>query len=451
MRPARELPRKVLFLIAASLVALFATIFAGVPIAQAHGDARNQALTCLILTGILGSLYWILFRTPGPRSRIAWMACLLPVYALLQLIPIPLTAMRVVSPSRAALTDALGPIGVKPAWAPISVTPSATLYQFLVFAACATLFLVIYDLANRFAPSPWPIVLPLGIIGILQAALGLLQTSGDPAGIATGTYTIRNHFAGLLEMILPFPLLFAFPVFANPRRQIASILTACAGFAAAIAIVAALLASLSRAGFFAALVSLVVVIAVGLSRARSKRVLPVIVIALIAAAGAAVLVLPSARLIERLGDVQENSEDRSLVWRDTLNLVKAYPAFGCGLGAYESAFLPFKHSAPALDQDYAHNDYLQYLAELGVLGFLTGLIPLAYLLIRLGNGIRHPDPRIRWLSLACAASMIAIGAHSLVDFNLYVPGNLFVFAWIAGLIASLGESKASTDKIILLP
>src|SRR6185295_7663042 len=60
---------------------------------------------------------------------------------------------------------------------------------------------------------------------------------------------------------------------------------------------------------------------------------------------------------------------RVQVSKDTLHLIEDYPVFGCGLGGYESAFEKFKTSAFDLAQDYAHNDSLQYLAELGAAGF----------------------------------------------------------------------------------
>ena len=53
-----------------------------------------------------------------------------------------------------------------------------------------------------------------------------------------------------------------------------------------------------------------------------------------------------------------------------MELITAYPLFGCGLGAYEPAMLKYNASHPLARIDYAHNDYLQLLAELGAVGFL---------------------------------------------------------------------------------
>jgi O-antigen ligase len=149
------------------------------------------------------------------------------------------------------------------------------------------------------------------------------------------------------------------------------------------------------------------------------------------------LVAP-AQLIMRFSDV--SSENRIGVWRDTLHLIAAYPAFGCGLGGYISTFERFKTSAFDLVQDYAHNDYLQYLAELGVVGFLIPSAFLTLIGLRVFRvGLSHRDPDTRWIGLACAGSLTAILVHSLADFNLYVVANAALLAWVCGVAGGLPE------------
>jgi O-antigen ligase len=142
----------------------------------------------------------------------------------------------------------------------------------------------------------------------------------------------------------------------------------------------------------------------------------------------------------------EEDPTRLAIWRDTLHLIGAYPLFGCGLGAYEPGIIQFKTAGPGADLDQAHNDYLQYLAELGLVGFFIGLWPIAMVLRRLWNAWARPtDPHSGWLTLACAGSMLAIGLHSLVDFNLYVLPNMMVFAWVLGIAAYSGRSPRRSD------
>jgi O-antigen ligase len=87
--------------------------------------------------------------------------------------------------------------------------------------------------------------------------------------------------------------------------------------------------------------------------------------------------------------------------------------------------------------DFAHNDYLQYLAELGAIAFLIGLVLVLRLFTKtLRAAIHDPSTDRRYVSLACTGAFVAILLHSLVDFNLYIPANAMLLAWIAALAAS---------------
>jgi len=45
------------------------------------------------------------------------------------------------------------------------------------------------------------------------------------------------------------------------------------------------------------------------------------------------------------------------------------------------------------------------------------------------------------LAIGCLASMIAMLLHSLVDFNMYVPANGMVFAWVAGIASMHAKQR----------
>jgi len=101
--------------------------------------------------------------------------------------------------------------------------------------------------------------------------------------------------------------------------------------------------------------------------------------------------------------------------------------------------------------DFAHNDYLQVLAELGIVGFAAGLVFVLRILIGVGRKVLYAhsiDERCR--SIACVAAMTAMLLHSLVDFNMYVPANAMVFAWIAG-VASASLARRSVAGAALEP
>jgi O-antigen ligase len=86
--------------------------------------------------------------------------------------------------------------------------------------------------------------------------------------------------------------------------------------------------------------------------------------------------------------------------------------------------------------EFAHNDYLQYLAELGAPAFLAGfLFMLGIFRHAVRSAMNQPSNDSRYVALACAGSFAAIMLHSLVDFNLYIPANAMLLAWIAGIAA----------------
>ena len=84
--------------------------------------------------------------------------------------------------------------------------------------------------------------------------------------------------------------------------------------------------------------------------------------------------------------------------------------------------------------DYAHCDYLQIAAELGVPG---GVLVFGAIFWILGLTVRHCSRAGREhdkaISLACLGSITAILLHSLADFNLYIPANALVFAVVLAL------------------
>jgi O-antigen ligase len=144
-------------------------------------------------------------------------------------------------------------------------------------------------------------------------------------------------------------------------------------------------------------------------------------------------------LVERLA--QHTSEGRLSLWKGAISMVGQYPLLGCGLGGFENAFLKFKVGWSFFQVDYAHNDYLQFLAEMGIAGFLIGAVLIGFVSIR-AMRCTASNSETRWLALACVASLTAIGVHSFVDFNLYVACNAAALSWICGLSTSLERSSA---------
>jgi O-antigen ligase len=199
-------------------------------------------------------------------------------------------------------------------------------------------------------------------------------------------------------------------------------------------------------GFVAALASLFVMgaLALGAGQRAWRRWLAVGLVGALVLLG--FIFLPPNELIARFGEFAATDElsgdTRIQIWTETERLIAAFPLFGCGLGGFQSAFFRYKQMAPQHTVDFAHNDYLQLLAELGVVGFaLLAVLVLAALWAAVRAALRSGPPAVSALGLAATGALTAILLHSLVDFNLYVPANALLFTWVAAISAGLGFAR----------
>jgi O-antigen ligase len=398
-----------------------------------------------LLIAAAAALYWTITprrdRAPALPCLTRWLLGLLPLVFAVQVLPLPAGVVSVLSPARAALERAAEPVTGPAAWIPLSAAPAASLELLPVLFACVLAVVLVREIAWRLSLRVWLAAMPLVVIGFLEAVLGLWQARvGGGETPAHGTYVNRNHFAGLLEMCLPFALAAGFEILARHRawreRAAGPALAACAMFASAAVILAGIVCSFSRMGFVAALFALLLMgIAAVWPARRSKRVA---IAALLCALLAAAVFLPADALIARFAELAAAPEisagGRMRIWRETLPLIRDYPLFGCGLGAYESCFARYKSVAPLATVNYAHNDYLQLLAEGGGAAFAIGIaLAIRVLAAARAGACRRPRAAFSYTSLGAAGALGAILLHSLVDFNLYIPANALVLAWIAGL------------------
>jgi O-antigen ligase len=366
-----------------------------------------------------------------------------PLVFAVEIVPLPAGIVRVLSPTRVWIDEAAGAVLGSSRTLTLSAAPVATFEVFLSVAGCVLVFLLVRELACRFEDWPWVPVLPLVAVAAMEAALGVVQVYTQAgAQVAHGTYVNRDHFAGLLEVCLPFAMAYGLATLARSTARrglsVARVLHACVLFAVATLLLVAVIRSESRMGFVGSLLALAVVAGAELGKRHHRVWKWLWVPAVLSAVAAGFVFLPTDPLIGRFAEVAnmpELSRDTRLeIWRDSVPLIRDYPLLGCGLGAYESVMTRYKSVEPLHTLDFAHNDYLQLLAEGGVVGFFV-VMALAVMVTthaaRSVSSARRPE--YAYLSSACLGALAAILLHSMFDFNLHIPANAMAVAWIGGL------------------
>jgi hypothetical protein len=183
---------------------------------QWGGVVRTGRYEYLLVLGMLAILL-SLGRSQGewlplPGRVLRWTAVLPPAYVLLQVVPLPVAALHMISPARGEALDALGPVGAKVSFASLSVFPAGTFQYFLLVCGYIVIFLLVRALTWRFRDKRWLVIWPIVGIAALEAGLGLWQYFGGTGEqIRWGTYANHNHYSGSLEMALPFAVMYPGP------------------------------------------------------------------------------------------------------------------------------------------------------------------------------------------------------------------------------------------------
>jgi O-antigen ligase len=417
------------------------------------GVYPSDWVSTVLFSGGIALLYWMFVRKRNLAPQLArWVRCAiwaLPCYCAFQLLPLPLGLLEVLSPARAHLASALEPVVHGITRAPISVNPPMTLLWGFSLLCYIAVFFLMRELGWRFAEEPFAAFMPLVAAGAAEAALGLVQVSiASPNGEVTGTYTNRDHFSGMLEMILPLAVMQGWTILQRNRqrfeRSVGPAIQVCFVWGSAVLMFMAIVYSSSRMGLFVAMCSLFVIGALSLGPHLPSQNVRMVSLTLMALASLALFIfLPPDQLLARFAEMSASgkitTDTRLYLWKETLSLIGEFRWFGCGLGGFESTFLKYQGAVNEYRVEMANNDYLQYLAELGVIGFSILLAAIIGVGLSIGKGMVDITDEPRHLLLvACAGSFVAIALHSIVDFSLYIPANAMVLAWIAGVASVNG-------------
>lgn len=408
---------------------------------MAYGTVHYWSLALFNLGGLTIFILWVVdgwvlgnFRVSRNWLQIPLLCAL--VLGLVQLLPV-----------RAGGAGAVNTLSLDPHSTKLVIVQLATL--FVYFAAT----LVFVDTPHRLHL----LVRTIMIFGFLLAIFGLTQSFTSPTKVywmreldqstAFGPFINRHHFAGYMELTIALPLGLLLAGAIDKEKWLLYI------FLAGIMGVA-LVMTTSRGGIIslvAEIVFLVIVTAIWRrhgerrrvgSRLKSVAARTALAASLIFGLFLGVILLGGEFSLNRFID-SVNTDDpttgRAHFWAVTLDMIKANPVVGTGLGAYGVIYTRYDTRNGLYRLEQAHNDYLQVLSDAGVIG---GAIAFAFVGILFYRGFvraRSRDNFRRGIALAALGGCFGVLVHSFFDFTLHTTSNALLFLVLAALATLNGR------------
>jgi O-antigen ligase len=253
---------------------------------------------------------------------------------------------------------------------------------------------------------------------------------------AFGPYVNHNHYAGLMEMLIPISATYVLSrPEGHPQRNLLAF--------AVLLPIASLLLTGSRGGFISLLVEVIILGAVlfRVSLISGRRSLLTLgVLGIIAAAILFFWIDPGqmSKRLEKIFDLKNTSDvsygHRKATALDTLRMFRDHPFIGTGVGSFATVFPQYQSVPGDATWEHAHNDYAEGLAETGMIG---GVLIFGALLIFLRCAYRNlgagPRNVAAWMQLGATLGGLGIIIHSFFDFNLRIPANAAWFAMCCGI------------------
>jgi O-antigen ligase len=122
-------------------------------------------------------------------------------------------------------------------------------------------------------------------------------------------------------------------------------------------------------------------------------------------------------------------------------MIAAHPFLGTGPGSFATLFPAWQPPGIAARFFEAHNDYLQYIAELGLAAAVIILLIVIILTRIVIRNAAHSSRQVWGLSLGAGIGILTIVLHSFVDFNLRIPANAMVLAVLFGLLLANSDQN----------
>lgn len=445
-----------------STLALVVLVVLAVVSPWPFGSVQPWAISTMTILGLLASALALATGVArGDASRPSmplWPLIGFAGLGLAQLIPLPAPLHALVAPGSHAVWHPAEPAAAAVLGSgsfPVSLDPDSTLRS----VALVTGLALLAWLAAPALARPRAAVIAVSTVsagGFLLSVYAIFARTrfgalvyghfAVPTPAPFGPFVSKNHFAGYAAMAALLAAGLAIGLAAGARGRDRDWTASPRAGGVVLAVVAALamslacLASLSRGGAIALAAGAAALLALRVLQARGGRarrgLLPAL--ALAGTLGLVLVALVPPETHARMRDLG-GASFRLGTWRDGLRLALSSPAVGSGLGAFHDAYPRFKQGHGLIRVEHAENDYVETLAETGVVGLAFLLLGGVFLV---SAAARESDPEtsssdrvVRGIGAGATAGLLALAVHSLVDFNLRIPSNAALAAVLAAIAA----------------
>jgi O-antigen ligase len=274
-------------------------------------------------------------------------------------------------------------------------------------------------------------------------------------GMPFGTFVNRNHYAGMIELLAPMAV-----ALAAQRRRGTEDDVRWLYVVAAVVMLLSLALCASRGGWIAGAAGTLTAVALAARVQRRWRWAALGSLSLIPL-GVLVGVWwmgidPLVSRLQAPGELPATADQvaRNVIWKNTLTLVRERPLTGSGLGTFQIAYTRVDTSNGVNRVEQAHNDYLQLLAETGLVGFALGMAWLGWFFRRVRQGFRRRSEERRatewatewtYVHLGTVSGCVAGLVHACFDFNWQIPSNAAYFVVLAALATTTPAPEPLAD------
>jgi hypothetical protein len=293
-------------------------------------------------------------------------------------------------------------------------------------------------------------------VAIILTIVGLLKISGHnpfpwwnyaqstlnlDLAAASSTFGNPNRFAGYMEMALPLTFGMFFTGFKGGQRFLIVYLS--------LMMLIVLVFARSRGALISTMLSITFVTILYLINYPKHR------FKLIAAFMGGLLlisfiILSDKNVVEEFKTLKSMQSDASLtsrlmLWKNLAEMIRDYPLFGTGPGTFSTIFTQYQPVGFKVRFYRAHNDYLEFITEVGIL--LAGVyLWIIVLFFKRGfKKMRHPSRLVRGTTLGAMTGVTAMLIHSISDFNLQIPANAILFTVLAAIVVARSPRSSSSN------